>query len=440
MAVTVSAVLDHIAVSPDGGSVNEGSTLQLTATPEDKNNNPLTLSPGDSLLWSSSNTSLATVTSSGLVTGVAPGAVQITVADSNNPTINASVNVTVAAVLDQIAVSPDGGSVNEDSTLQLTATPQDNNNNPVTLPIGDSLNWTSADTAVATVDATGLVTSIAPGTVQITVEDANDSSISTSVAITVVGALDHIAILPSAGSVNAGDMLQLTATPEDKNDNPVTLPIGDSLNWTSADTDVATVDATGLVTGVAPGTVQITVVDANDPSIIMSDTVTVSAGLLDHIAVAPDNASLNEGQTLELTATPQDASNNTVALAPGDSLVWSSSDTSLATVSNTGLVTGVATGTVQITVMDTDEPSISQSVTLTIVDNASPTPILPEDGSEDQEQQPTFSWSAVDAPAATELLWIRTRPTCPWIQAGTPVRLRYSRTKRQIRATPLQPH
>jgi uncharacterized protein YjdB len=116
--------------------------------------------------------------------------------------------------------------------------------------------------------------------------------------------------------------------------------------WNSSDTLVATVNTSGIVTGVAVGSATITAT-TEDGSYTESCSITVSVPVTS-VSVMPFFASLQTGATTQLTETvePSEATNKNVS--------WSSSKTSVATVSSTGLVTGVAAGSAIITVTTQD--------------------------------------------------------------------------------------
>src|SRR5204863_292932 len=111
------APVASVTVSPASGTVAVGGTLQLTATPKDANGTPL---GGRTVTWGSSNTSVATVSASGLVTGMRAGTATITATgegQSGTATITV-VHVPVASV----TVAPASASVAAGGTTQLTAT------------------------------------------------------------------------------------------------------------------------------------------------------------------------------------------------------------------------------------------------------------------------------------------------------------------------------
>jgi hypothetical protein len=153
-------IVGSLELIPSSGSVTVGATLQLTATPKDPSGNGLT---GRSVTWSSSSISVAAVSSTGLVTGAAPGAATIT-ATSEGKSATAQISVTPVPVA-TVEVTPSPGSVAVGATLQLTSTTKDASGNVL---IGRSVTWSSSGTSVAAVSSTGLVTGAAPGEAMIT--------------------------------------------------------------------------------------------------------------------------------------------------------------------------------------------------------------------------------------------------------------------------------
>src|SRR5207249_89042 len=173
-SITVTVPVASVTVSPASASVPAGQTAQLTATPKDVNGNPLS---GRVVTWASSNTSVATVSSSGLVTGKVAGSATITATSEGQSGTSAItvVHVPVASV----TVSPSSANVPAGSALQLTATPKDANGNALS---GRTITWSSSNTAVVTVSSSGLVTGIVAGSATITATSEGQSG---TAAITV---------------------------------------------------------------------------------------------------------------------------------------------------------------------------------------------------------------------------------------------------------------
>ena len=135
------------------------------------------------------------------------------------------------------------------ATVQLTATVHDQNDRVMA---GATVTWTSSAISVATVDASGLVTAAGNGTATIT---ASAGSASGSAVVTVTQSVASVEVSPSAQTIGLGSTLQLTAEAFDENGEAVA---GVEFSWESSDAAVATVDAGGLVTGVAEGVATIT--------------------------------------------------------------------------------------------------------------------------------------------------------------------------------------
>jgi uncharacterized protein YjdB len=165
-----------------------------------------------------------------------------------------------------------------------------------------------------------------------------------------------VSVSPTTVSINSGGTSQLTATVSPSN------ATNKSVTWSSSNTSVATVSSSGLVTGVAGGTATITVTTVDGAKTATSAVTITSVNVpVTGVSVSPTTVSINSGGTSQLTATvsPSNASNKSV--------IWSSSNSAAATVSSTGLVTGVAVGAATITVTTVDGAKTATSaITVTV--------------------------------------------------------------------------
>src|SRR5437879_96521 len=345
-SITVTNIpVTSVDVAPPTATVQTGLTVQLTATPRDVNGTALS---GRAVSWSSSNTSVATVNGSGLVTAVTPGAATIT-ATSEGKTGTSSITVTNVPVA-SLDVTPATATVQAGQTVQLTATPRDANGATLS---GRTVTWSSSNTSVATVTSSGLVSGVAPGSATITATSEGKSGTS-SISVTNVP-VATVEVTPPSVSVQAGQTVQLTATPRDAGGTALS---GRTVTWSSSNTAVATVSNSGLVSGATPGTATITATSEGKSG---TSSITVTNVPVATVEVTPASASVQAGQTVQLTATPKDAGGNPLS---GRTVTWSSSNTAVATVSNSGLVSGATPGS--ITISATSEgKSGTAAITLT---------------------------------------------------------------------------
>lgn len=234
-----------VTVTPATSTVDVEESVQLSAT--SKSSSGMTLQR--TATWMSSDEGIATVDGTGNVTGVAAGEVTITAtvnAISGTATVTVIVPVLPVASVD---VTPVESTLSPSQTVQLTATPKAANGTVLDRPV----TWTSSDGAVATVDANGLVTAQGVGMATIT---AMSEGVSGTATVTVTDPVTLVAVTDAVLGLIEGNTHQLGVTATTAGGGDVTNP---AAAWSTSDDAVATVDANGLVTGVAPGLVTITV-------------------------------------------------------------------------------------------------------------------------------------------------------------------------------------
>ncbi|MEO8201513.1 MAG: Ig-like domain-containing protein [Gemmatimonadota bacterium] len=318
-----------VSVTPATGNLGLGQTSQLSATPKDSAGHPLI---GRVVTWSSSDTSAITISSGGTVTAAGLGSSTIT-ATVEGKTGTSALTVVLTAV-NSVTVTPPTASVQVGITTTLAATARDVGN---TILTGRVIDWTSSAPAIATVDPNGVVTGVTMGSVTITAQSEGKSG--TATVTVLAGDPASIVISPSPVTLVFGDSTQLSAVVRDIAGDTLS---GQSVSWSSSDQGVAVVSPTGLVTSVTVGTAIIT---ASHGGITTTDTVTVNPIPVASVAVSPQALHLGVGSEVQLSAVPEDSHGHAVLNRP---ITWSSSDSSVATVSSTGLVTGVAPGNVSI--------------------------------------------------------------------------------------------
>jgi hypothetical protein len=158
-----------------------------------------------------------------------------------------------------------------------------------------------------------------------------------------------------SGNLSVGQSVQLTATARDAKGNTLT---GKTATWTTASAAIATVSSSGLVTGVSAGTATVTAsIDGKTGTV----GVTVVPPPVASVTVSLASATIQAGQTTQATAATRDAANNVLT---GRTVTWSSATPSVASVSSTGLVTGLTAGTATI-VASSEGQSGSAQLTVT---------------------------------------------------------------------------
>lgn len=266
--------------------------------------------------WSSADVTIATVGSTtGVVTGVAAGTVMITYTYTNSLGCSGTVSV-VNTVNPLPAVAPITGTAEEclgSTTTLANATP------------GGT--WSSGSTAIATVDATGVVTGVAAGTAVISYSVPGPFG-----CVGVATIVNTVSIVPPAAPITGSSSVCVGGTGTLAN----TVAGG---TWSSDNTSIATIaSSTGIVTGIAPGTVMIRYTVVNMCGSVMDSTIITVNSLP---TVAPITAVSGGTVCSGTSSLLSDAT-------PGGT--WSSGNPSVATVGVTsGVVTGVSTGTATIT-------------------------------------------------------------------------------------------
>lgn len=273
-------------------SVCVGANVQLFGTATAAFANP----------WVSATTAVGTISSTGLAVGVTVGSTVITYTNTNGCQKSLTLTVNPSPT-----ISGSSNSVCVSATLALTGSGTAAAVNP----------WVSNNTAVATVSNAGLVSGVTAGNCSITYTNSN-GCVSLPYAITV----NPRPTITGSGSLCVGNAVTLSGTPTAAASNP----------WVSSNTAVVTINGSGFVTPIAVGTATITYTNQNTCTNTLNVTVNASPSITGTPVVCVGATVTLSGSGTASASTP-----------------WSSSNTAIATVSNAGLVTGVAAGTCNIT-------------------------------------------------------------------------------------------
>lgn len=245
---------------------------------------------------------------------------------------------------------PAGAALFVGDTARITATPLDMGGRAI---IGRAVIFSSSAPAIAEVDpATGLVTARTPGTVRITaICDGQSASMEIRVTLAPVAS---IVVTPETRTLHPQWTVVLTVALADAAGRPLS---GRQVDFASTNSNVAHVDASGVVTAGGVGTATITVTSEGRSDIAF---ITVTPADVFAVTISPDQRTMSDGTLRQYQAFARDERGFTLGDRP---IVWETSDPSVAVVSPTGLVSARVPGGVMITARS---GSISASLPLTV--------------------------------------------------------------------------
>ena len=333
--VTVNAKLTGIKVTPDKVTVEkvQKANLNVTYLPADTTDEK-------AVTWKSENESVATVDENGVVTAVAGGKTKVIATAKANNKITAVCEVKVPIHTESIALNKTEITdllKGKTEKLEVSFIPSNTEDSR-------EVKWTSSAADIAAVDANGTVKALKEGTATITATTA-DGKHTASCTVTVKEI--HLTDVKLDEMKNPSELfkgekhqIKIGLNPIDTTDNVI-------YTFASSDEKVVSVDKNGMVTALKNGkaTITITVKTTNtDFEKTLTYDITVEEIPLESIEIKGDVTSLEEGKTTKLNVVF-----NPTNTTDDKTVVWSSSDTKVATVDANGVVKAVKAGNVKIT-------------------------------------------------------------------------------------------
>ncbi|MBQ1783162.1 MAG: Ig-like domain-containing protein, partial [Gammaproteobacteria bacterium] len=348
------AVVTAIQVTPATVSMAKGYSQSLVATATYSDQTSADIS--SLVAWRSDDSAVATVTASGLLAGVGVGSTTVSASLNGISSNTATVTVTDAE-LTAIQVTPAIVSLAKgySQTLTATATYSDQ----TSADISSLVVWRSDDSAVATINPSGLMTGVGVGstTVSATLNGISSNTATVTVTDAVVTAIQ---VTPATVSMAKGNSQSLTAMAIYS--DLTSADISAQVAWSSADSAIATINPAGLLAGAGVGST--TVIASLNGVSSNTATVTVTDAVVTAIQLTPAIVSLAKGYSQPLTAT---ATYSDQTSADISSLVaWSSADSAVATINPSGLLAGVGVGST--TVIASLNGLTSNTATVTVTD------------------------------------------------------------------------
>lgn len=294
--------------------------------------------------WASSNASVATFFKlDGQSTLLTVGAGTTTITATLGSIQGEATLIVISSALKTLQINSPRSTIEVGMDQSLTATGLLSNGQKEDLTSG--VVWASSDPSVATIDDTGFLTAVAPGTVTISVV-AGEMRSTTKMTVPTPE-LTQLKITPLKSSIAAGKTQQFVV--EGFFSNNTTMLLTSNVAWSSSDPEVLSINADGLATAIAKELKQpqVILVTALSGKITRSVVLTVTPPTLERVEVTPAAATVAAGRTVLFSAKGIFTDGTTVPLT--SDVLWGSSEPALATITNDGLAKVSAAGNVTIT-------------------------------------------------------------------------------------------
>ena len=342
LAASLSLAQDSILLS-----LGDSLTLPYTLLPDETTDK--------SVIWTSSDTTVLTVSSQGSCRAIGVGSAAVTVATLDGSNLSATCIIQVAdtvippTLAQALNISRTSADLLLGDTLALSCT---------VLPLettDKSIHWISSDTTVLTVDSTGLCRSLAVGSATIQVTTLDGSNLTAACQVTVHPILaESVSLSRTEQTLHVGDTFSLTYTLLPTN---TTDP---SIRLTSSDTTVVSVDSLGHCTAISLGRADIIISTLDGSDLTDTCHVSVVPILAETLTISRSAAELFLGDTLNLTYT-------LLPLNTTDpSIRWASSDTTVITIDSLGRCQALGLGWATVTVSTLDGSTLSDSCVIRV--------------------------------------------------------------------------
>jgi uncharacterized protein YjdB len=379
--------VQSVSLTPNPATVVAGATQGIRAV---VTNSLGAVVRGRNVTWVSNNPSIATVSQVGstpdsaVITGVSTGSTSIVATDPSGVSSTAPLTVTLSPVT-SVTVTPSSPALVVPATVNLTADPKDAGGNSQTR----NITWVSLNPGVATVASTGTmtatVTSVASGTATIEARAVGAGSGGTTVTgtstVTVTAVVATVQFSAPRNFIVPNDTMHTSIVLRDVNGNVLT---GKPISYSTSDAGVATVSASGVITGVGSGPVTITATsEGQSGNVILTGQAGISNIVITSNLVGdptPNDISIAAG-TKNYTITVTDAgatplAGRTVSMASGSTGIATIASPTPVATNGSGTaaldITPVAQGTSTITVtalarQGVNGSTVSTSITVTVI-------------------------------------------------------------------------
>ena len=363
-----------ISVAPATLTLPVNSASSIVGTAFDCSGNSIR---NKKISYASSNTAVATVTTEGNVIAVSVGGASVSVvADGKSASVPVTVTPEVAAT---VIINPSVLTLRRTNTRDLVATARNSQN---TIIANSAFRWSSSNSSILSVDQSGKVTALAPGSVVVTAT-ADQTVGSASIIVTDIP-IGSCALSPASSKVTVSQSVQPTLVVRDTANNVISSQ-GRAIVWTSSNEIVATVSNTGLATTRKAGTTTITASPAENAQVTCNASIQVVDPRIVQVVIQQRTGSLRLGIPRGFSAALLDSTNSQVPA--GRITTWSTNTPTVIGITSAGIVTGLSLGTARVIataegVADTVQLSVTNVPVATVT--LSPVQISVQEGSTTQ--------------------------------------------------------
>lgn len=352
--VSIQVIAPVASLTLPTAAVVIGKTRQLSPSVLDAEGSAV---EGRVITWTSSNTSLVTVSASGMATGVAAGSATVTATSEGK---SGTATVTVVRPVATVTIAPADATVFIGDSLTLTVAAKDAAGGTIT---GLPVLWNSLDPSILAVRSAGVVVPVGPGAA--TIEAFVDGARGTA-RVTVPTPVASITTTPTSLTLLAGEVGRVQVVLRDAAGVVLT---GRTIRWASTDSLIATGADTGRVSTplyVGPATRSATLT-ATSEGRSTAVGVQVLPLPVSTVEVAPNGGTTVVGRTVQLAVVPRDSVGRALT---GRSATWTTNNPAVATVSSVGVVSFVGAGSVQV-VATVEGRSVSATFSVIAIPNFS---------------------------------------------------------------------
>lgn len=389
-----------ISVAPATLTLPVNSTSSIVGTAFDCSGNSIR---NKKISYSSSNTAVATVTTEGNVIAVSVGGASVSVvADGKSASVPVTVTPEVAAT---VIINPSVLTLRRTNTRDLVATARNSQN---TIIANSTFRWSSSNSSILSVDQSGKVTAIAPGSVVVTAT-ADQTVGSASIIVTDIP-IGSCTLSPASSKVTVSQSVQPTLVVRDTANNVISSQ-GRPIVWTSSNEIVATVSNTGLATTRKAGTTTITASPAENAQVTCNASIQAVDPRIVQVVIQQRTGSLRLGIPRGFSAALLDSTNSQVPA--GRITTWSTNTPTVIGITSAGIVTGLSLGTARVIataegVADTVQLSVTNVPVATVT--LSPVQISVQEGATTQLRAVVTDSTGREVPDRP-LEWLTSDPT-----------------------------